>query len=169
MSEQLVVGLVGDNVLVRPLQVCLNAPGWLRGHLEAALQDRFREVIDRHRRQDQPKVLMDIVVLDELGHDDLELGHPRLVQVTVLQEDPVSLDLAFGDQSGGLGPLPRAETHDPESAAHALALGVVADLLHRVDSLAQHEDDWIIGQRGTEQGVHRANGADGVLGAQLQL
>ena len=89
--------------------------------------------------------------------------------MAVLEEDPVAVDLALSNQRGGLASLPRAQTHNPEPVAHTLPLSVIANLLHRVNTLAQHEYDWVVRQRRLEQRLHRADWADGVLRAQIQL
>ena len=64
--------------------------------------------------------------------------------MAVLEEDPVAVNLALSNQRGGLASLPRAQTHNPESVTHTLSLSVISNLLHRVDTLAQHEDYWIV-------------------------
>ena len=88
---------------------------------------------------------MHLLVLHQLGHQRLQSRHPSLEEVTVLEEDPVTVNLAFFDVLGGVGALARSQTHDLESVVFALSGSVVSDRLHRVDTLAEHEDDRIIG------------------------
>ena len=90
-----IVGLLSHDVRVRSLQVCLDATGRLSRHLQTTLQDRLGEVVYGHRGQDQTELWVHIVILHNLGHEDLKLWHPGLEQVAVLEEDPVTIDLAL--------------------------------------------------------------------------
>ena len=99
MHHELIVSLLRNNVLIGALKVGLDASWRLCCHLETTLQDGLREVVDGHRCKDKTEVLMHLMVLDELRDEDLELLHPGLVKMTILQEDPVSFDLSCADQS----------------------------------------------------------------------
>ena len=99
MKQKLVVRLLSDNVLVRALQVGFDASGWLSCHFETRLEDGLREVVNRHRSQDQSEVLVYFVVFDQLGDKNFQLLHPTLVQMAILEEDPVAFHLAFADES----------------------------------------------------------------------
>ena len=83
---------------------------------------------------------MHFSIFDQLSNQDLQLLHPGGVKMTVLQEDPVAIHLALSDVLGGHDALTRAKTHDFEFFSPVLACCIVANLLHGVNTLTQHEN-----------------------------
>ena len=78
--------------------------------------------------------------------------------------------LALRDMIFSFLSLTRSKTHYNEAfRILLLSLSIVTDLLHRINALAQHENDWIVRLRGTEQILNWADRADGVLLSQVHL
>ena len=71
--------------------------------------------------------------------------------MTVLQENPVTVLLTLNDILSSIFALPGAQRHNLELVCAMLTGSIVTNLLHWVDSLTQHENDWIVRSRGIEK------------------
>ena len=125
---------------VRSDQVGFQTLRGLERHLDAVLQDRDRERGRRHGGEPEPEVRVHGLGVDRLA-DDVELGHPRLRQVAVLQTHPHALLHGPLDHRLRLGPLALAQRHLVEPLQHLLLLAQFEEVRHRIRTRGQHEDE----------------------------
>lgn len=90
LSEFIVFNIIED------LQHVLLERYWrLHGHLNTSLQNRHRELRCGHGGHPESEVR--VVSFCELIYEYLESRHPRQTQMTVFQNDPISVHFAFLD------------------------------------------------------------------------
>jgi hypothetical protein len=87
---------------------------------------------------------MDLILFLEPLAYSFQCRHPRLEQVAILEQDPVPFLLAQIDHLGCKLLLPLAQTLVLESVVEVHLMSELDDLLSRVCSLTQDEDDWCL-------------------------
>ena len=116
------------------------SPWRLERHLDAVLQDGHGERRARHGSQPQAEVLVHAIRID-VFHDLIELGHPRLREMAVLQADPHALVHGELDQALCLGALALSQRHLIEPLQHLHLRRELEQIRHRIRAAGQHEDE----------------------------
>lgn len=101
-------------------------------------------------------------ILSDPIADIVELRHPRLEQMAILEEDPVSVLQALIDEHCGCPLLALTQALLVEFLAEILLLGISQNFLVGVSSLAEHEDYWCNLVSRTEEDLHGGEWADRV-------
>mmetsp|Transcript_2537 Transcript_2537/g.7226 ORF Transcript_2537/g.7226 Transcript_2537/m.7226 type:complete len:201 (+) Transcript_2537:1437-2039(+) len=126
----------------RALQVGPNALRGLKGHLDGVLQNWHGEVAHRHGGKPQAEVVMDIVRVGEGLNHLLELGHPRLGQVTVGENHPVARSACLLDELVCDRALALSERDGVRARVVVSLRSEAQDGGHGVRSSGKHEDEW---------------------------
>ncbi len=82
----------------RFFKVGFYTPGRFEGKFAAVLKDGDREVVCRHRSQEQSKVGAVSIVLVETHNNLLQTGHPTFGEMAVGEKNPVSVNFSSINQ-----------------------------------------------------------------------
>jgi hypothetical protein len=104
-----VVEVVLAKVSKGTLEVGFDSAGRLGSHLNRVLESRDGEVGCWHRSEEKTEVRIDIAGFLEVEHNLLEVGHPGLHQMAILQHHPSSVSFRLFNSGGSVDVLSLTE------------------------------------------------------------